>query len=111
MAKGKTAKTTPKSSTAKKRATTPKVAKTNTAKPRYREARTKDFMVIQFTRDTLYWLIFGLVAIIFVIWVMSLQHQVNDLYDQIHAEKMSSAVDQQKLRYYNALEADDSKKD
>lgn len=115
-----------KKTTTTKRSTTKKVAKpaatkktaTAATKPKakatvksnVRQSRTKDFMVVQFTRDTLYWLIFGVVTIVFVMWVMSLQHQINDLYDQIDASQMSSDLTKEKLRHYKA-HGDKSAKD
>lgn len=101
----KPAKTKRPVNSAAKAKTKPKAA----AKSTVRESRTKDFMVVQFTRDTLYWLIFGVVTIVFVIWVMSLQHQINDLYDQIEVSQTSSDITEEKLRLYQAQDEKNKK--
>ncbi len=105
MAKTTKQATNPKSKTtaAKKRTTSATKRRTATAKKpthKLREAHTKDFMVVQFTRDSLYWLIFGVIAIIFALWVTSLQQRVNELYDQVYSMNASNNVLNQQQSYY-----------
>lgn len=44
-----------------------------------------DFMTFRITRQTLYWLALGAVVILFTIWLMRLQSDIQSLYDQIDA--------------------------
>lgn len=48
-------------------------------------AKQPEFMETRFTDQTLYWLIFGIAAITFALWLFSLDSKVRDLYDQIEA--------------------------
>lgn len=41
------------------------------------------FMTVKVTSQTLYWAILGLVSIVFVVWVCSLQVKIYDVYNQI----------------------------
>ena len=44
-----------------------------------------DFMTFRITRQTLYWVALGAVVILFTIWLMQLQADIQSLYDQIDA--------------------------
>jgi hypothetical protein len=44
-----------------------------------------DFMTFRITRQTLYWLVLGAVVIMFTLWLMQLQADIQTLYDQIDA--------------------------
>lgn len=44
-----------------------------------------DFMTFRITRQTLYWIVLGAVVILFTMWLMKLQADVQSLYDQIDA--------------------------
>lgn len=44
-----------------------------------------DFMTFRVTRQTLYWLVLGAVVILFTMWLMRLQSDIQSLYDQIDA--------------------------
>jgi hypothetical protein len=44
-----------------------------------------DFMTFRITRQTLYWLVLGAVVILFTVWLMKLQMDIQTLYDQIDA--------------------------
>lgn len=41
------------------------------------------FMTFRITRQTLYWLVLGVVVILFTTWLMKLQMDIQSLYDQI----------------------------
>ena len=79
MATKAKAKTSPKKIVKKpvvtKRVATKKSVKKSTSEPAFFE--------MKFTDQTVYWLIFGAVAIIFAIWLYSLDAKVRDLYDQV----------------------------
>lgn len=44
-----------------------------------------DFMTFRITRQTVYWLVLGAVVVLFTLWLMQLQSDIQDLYDQIDA--------------------------
>ena len=44
-----------------------------------------EFMTFRITRQTLYWLVLGVVVIMFTLWLTKLQADIQDLYDQIDA--------------------------
>lgn len=44
-----------------------------------------EFMTFRITRQTLYWLVLGVVVIMFTLWLTRLQADIQDLYDQIDA--------------------------
>jgi hypothetical protein len=44
-----------------------------------------EFMTFRITRQTLYWLVLGVVVIMFTLWLTRLQSDIQDLYDQIDA--------------------------
>lgn len=85
-------KTTPTKPTVKKKATPRKAAtKKNVAKRLpltsqigLRQEET-DFMTFRVTRQTLYWMVLGVVVILFTVWLMKLQADIQTLYDQIDA--------------------------
>lgn len=43
------------------------------------------FLTFRITRQTLYWLLLGVVVLIFTFWLTRLQSDIQDLYDQIDA--------------------------
>jgi hypothetical protein len=49
-------------------------------------------MQTKFTEQTIYWLIIGVVVIALAAWVLSIQVQLNDMYDQIDASAASGYV-------------------
>lgn len=76
--------------TAKAKATTKKVAKKQptikhvSSKGKASKAVTQSqFMEARITDQTIYWMIFGAAAIVFALWLFSLDAKVRDLYDQI----------------------------
>lgn len=60
-----------------KRATTKKSVKKTTQEPAFFE--------MKFTEQSAYWIIFGAVAIMFAIWLYTLDAKIRDLYDQVDA--------------------------
>ena len=44
---------------------------------------TEDFMTVRLSKQTVYWLILGVISIAFAWYTMSLTMSINDLYDQI----------------------------
>lgn len=44
-----------------------------------------DFFTFRITRQTLYWLVLGAVVILFTVWILQLQQDIQALYDQIDA--------------------------
>lgn len=46
-------------------------------------AEEQSFMTFRLTRQTLYWLVLGVIVILFTMWIMKLQADVQSIYDQI----------------------------
>ena len=44
-----------------------------------------DFMTFRLTRQTVYWLVLGTVVVLFSIWILRLQSEVQSIYDKIEA--------------------------
>jgi len=49
-------------------------------------------MTFQLTKETVYWLVLGAVVILFTIWLMRLQMDIQTLYDDIDATNLSEAT-------------------
>ena len=102
-----TTKKAPVKKTAEKKAPVKKVAASKasstrtTAAPRKKATKNQSvqsfrlvenpesFMTFRISRQTIYWMIFGVAVIALALWVANLQRNINDLYDQIdqnHAE-------------------------
>lgn len=43
----------------------------------------KPFLTFRVTKETLYWVILGAVIIMFTVWIMKLQSDIQEIYDQI----------------------------
>ena len=97
-----TKKPAAKKATSKKPTTSKTVAKSATKKApakktaaaaspqSFRVTRAqKPFMTLAFTRESVYWLILGVVVILFTLWIMKIQNDISYLYDQI---EMNSAL-------------------
>ncbi len=93
-----TRKTTTKKSPAKK----PAAKRVSTRKSKALSVRTlasqvglrreeSDFMTFRITRQTVYWLVLGLVTILFTVWIMQLQADIQELYDQIDATTLEAS--------------------
>ncbi len=48
-------------------------------------------MTFQITRQTVYWLVLGFVVILFTVWIMQLQADIQVLYDQIDATTLEAS--------------------
>ena len=51
-----------------------------------------EFMTFRVTRQTLYWMVLGLVVILFTLWLTRLQADIQDLYNQIDATTVESTT-------------------
>lgn len=69
---------------------TPKAPAASKSIPKSKATAQSEFLTVRFTEQSLYWLIFGTAAILFAIWVYTLDARVRDLYDQIDASNNSS---------------------
>lgn len=83
----KTKATAAKKTTPKKPTKVTKVSK-KSAKP----VTQSQFMEARVTDQTVYWMIFGAAAIVFALWLFSLDAKVRDLYDQIDMNTYNSDV-------------------
>ncbi len=91
MAKATKAKTKPTTTTAKKVTKKPStVSKRVSTKKAAAKTQQPPFFQIRVTDQTLYWLIFGTVSILFAMWVYTLDARVRDLYDQIDINTYSA---------------------
>ena len=85
--KAKAKKTTTSTKVTKK----PTTVKRTISKKRTSAASSQaPFMQPKFTQESLYWIIFGAVAILFAMWIYTLDAKVRDLYDQIDANTYST---------------------
>lgn len=101
-----TKRATPKKSTTTKKAPVKKATtvRTTTAPRKKTPAKNQavrsfrvtknpeDFMTFRINRQTIYWIIFGTAVIALALWVMSLQRDINDLYDQIDRTQAESQM-------------------
>lgn len=87
--------TTKKATTSKRRPTVRRAA-AKPKKPAVRSfrcsAETDPFMTLKITKQTIYWLIIAVAAIAFTLWIMKLQGDINDLYDQIETIRASEVT-------------------
>lgn len=101
--------TTTKKATTSKKPATKATRVTKTTKPaakRVTKAKTQpkparalglrreneDFMTFRVNRETVYWLVLGAVVIVFTAWIMQLQSNIQELYDEIDANTASASV-------------------
>lgn len=50
------------------------------------------FMTLRISRQTIYWIIFGVAVIALALWVANLQRNINELYDQIEQTQAESQM-------------------
>lgn len=50
------------------------------------------FMEARFTEQTIYWLVIGTAVVALAAWVLSIQVQMNDLYDTLDIQNSQSAI-------------------
>lgn len=92
-------RTTAKKTAAKKTSVTKSTTKSSSAKKKAPQMQslklapeTEDFMSTKLTIQTVYWIIISLLSLTFVLWILTLQTDINNLYDQIETlqqEKIS----------------------
>lgn len=101
--KSSTTKKTPaKKAPAKKPAAKSAAARTTTKrKTASKKAQMKSFrlcrdeqsfMTFQVTRQTIYWLIIAVIAMCFTAWVLVIQNQIHDLYNEIEQMQIEEAA-------------------
>lgn len=90
--------------TSKKRPTTKKKPAAKKAAPKSRKAapaavrslrlakETRPFRSTTLTRETLYWVILGVVVVAFGAWIMKLQEEIQGIYDSIEANSSSMVL-------------------
>lgn len=86
----KTAKAKTKATTTKKVTKKPASVAKKVTKKKEPAAVQPQFFQVKITDQSLYWLIFGAVCILFAVWVYTLDARVRDLYDQIDANTYST---------------------
>lgn len=102
-------KTTARKAAPKKKPATRKTATKKTSarsrKPEYQTFRvarpSTPFLTIAITRQTFYWAIMGIAVLLLGFWVIHLQNKVNDIYDTIDANNLSSSQSQLKIEKMN----------
>lgn len=84
---------------AKKSATKKSTARKSTAKPAARSSKSSvsvssdsQFLQARFTEQTIYWVIIGVAVLALATWVLSLQTQLDEMYNQIELTSQSSYV-------------------
>ena len=50
------------------------------------------FMTFKITKQTVYWAVLGLVVIMFTVWLMRLQSDIQSLYDQIDSTNAETSL-------------------
>jgi hypothetical protein len=89
-------KTTSKKAPTKKKSTVKRAsAKTRSTAvlgPIRIQPETQEFMTFRLTKETVYWLVLGAVVILFTIWLMRLQMDIQALYDDVDASNLSSQL-------------------
>lgn len=87
-----TKKTTTKKAPAKKKPVTKTTAKKVSKSTKSNSSRVlaikpeqEDFMTFRVNRETVYWAVLGAVVILFTMWIMQLQADIQSLYDDIDA--------------------------
>lgn len=91
-----TKKTTSKKAPTKKKSTVKRASAKAQSSSRLSAVRlqpeTKPFMTFQLTKETVYWIVLGAVVILFTIWLMRLQMDIQSLYDDIDASNLSTTT-------------------
>ena len=86
--KKRSTKPTPRKRTVKKQPST--VA---AAPPKGRSRKSEDqFMSAQFTEQTVFWIVIGVIVIFLVSWLMMIFAKTNQIYDGIDATSESSVI-------------------
>ncbi len=79
---------------AKAKAPVKKVTRPSTKRPvksanKSAYAEKREFMSVQPNRETAYWVVLGIVVVIFGLWINNLQSDIQAIYDQIDASAMN----------------------
>lgn len=82
-------KPTTRKTTKRKRTTTTR----STSRSRAQSVRSQraSFMKAEASEQTIYWLIIGVAVIALAIWILSLQTQLNDAYNQIETDASTNS--------------------
>lgn len=91
-----TAKKAKPAATTKKAAKKPTTVKRTTKKQVMGADAQTDFFEVRFSNQSVYWVIFGIAAIVFALWLFMLDAKVRDLYDQIDANNYNTSSMQTK---------------
>jgi len=93
-----TKKTAQKKTTVKK----PRAyAKSTSVKSFHVAPRQQDFWALNFTQQSLYWVIIGAAVLAVAIYVATLQIKINELYDQVDANSLQSELNRDELKKLN----------
>lgn len=84
-----TTKKAPTKKTVVKKPTAKSQSKKNVELQSFRPSRNpQPFMTFRITRQTVYWLVFGIVVLALGAWVVHLNYKVQAIYDQIDANNL-----------------------
>lgn len=50
------------------------------------------FFTLSFTRQSLYWLVIGVITIVFTLWILKLQSDIEAIYDSIEQVTLESSM-------------------
>lgn len=90
MAVSKKKPATKKSTATKKPSQARRTSKSSASRAQSANPQSQ-FMQTKVTQQTIYWLIIGAAVIALTVWVLSLQRQLNDIYDQIQIDSSSNS--------------------
>ena len=90
MAASKKKPATKKSTATKKPSQARHTSKSSASRAQSSNTQSQ-FMQTRVTEQTIYWLIIGAAVIALAVWVLSLQRQLNDIYDQIQIDSSSNS--------------------
>lgn len=74
------------------RAASARAKQTKTTVKNKKATQKREFMSFTPTLETLYWLVLGVIIIIFTIWIMNLQANIQNIYDQININNADSSL-------------------
>lgn len=81
-----------KKASTKPRTTSARVSKANTVKSFKVAPEKETFISLKPSVQTLYWLVIGVFAILFTLWLVSLQAQIYEIYDSIDRNNAVNTV-------------------
>lgn len=89
-----TKKTTTKKAPAKKKpvakSSKAAVKKAQSSRVLAIQPEQEDFMNFRVNRETVYWVVLGAVVILFALWIMQLQSDIQKIYDDIDASSATT---------------------